>query len=169
MMPTQTSNQETKFGLFTSTELGYVFQTCAGALILADYSKKEDMHQVKCSLSFDIQQNTTMVNILQEITVLTLSGQSKNDWISYIREEFYSFPQVDAIYVTIDDRDVDIWLLIPHRDINLVRQLIEKEMKIFERFSDAEEPIFLIEFHVVYGNNSDENQLVPQKAIKLPK
>ena len=97
------------------------------------------------------------------------SDQTMNGWIAYVREEFYSIPEVEAIYVVIEENNIDIWLLIPNRDFALVLQLVDHEIKILETFVAIEQPLFLFEFHIVYRCGADESQFVPQRAIRLPR
>lgn len=117
----------------------------------------------------DTHEYISQATISQENSDIVSSDQSINGWIAYVREEFYSVPEVEAIYVTIDENDVDIWLLIPNRDIGVVRQLAEREMNMLDRFATLERPQFLIEFHVVYRCDADESQYVPLRAIRLPR
>jgi len=97
------------------------------------------------------------------------SDQTINGWIAYIREEFYSIPEVEAVYVVIEENNVDIWLLVPNRDFALVRQLVDREMKVLETFVAIEQLLFLFEFHIVYRCGADESQFLPQRAIRLPR
>ena len=107
----------------------------------------------------------------QQKTVVDLVtfDQTANGWIAYVREGFYAFPQVESIYYTIDDTDIDIWLIIPTRDFSLLRRLVDLEMRILGIFSSADLSLYRFEFHILYRNNSNENQLVPKRALRLPK
>ena len=144
MMANITSNQDIEFRLFSPSEL-------------------VSMYQMDQRLYVSISK----ASIPQESSYMVLSDQSKDGWVAHIREEFYSVPEVEAIYVAIDENNIDIWLLIPNRDICVVRQLAEIEMKILERFISLEQPLFLLDFHVVYRCGADESQFVPQRAIRL--
>jgi len=95
--------------------------------------------------------------------------QTLNGWISYIREQFYSVPDTEAVYYTIDDKDVDFWVLIPKRDFNLLRRLVELEMRVLDTFSYGNEPLYRLEFHITYRNRAYEGNIVPSKAIRLPR
>lgn len=97
------------------------------------------------------------------------SDQTANGWISYIKEQFYSVPKVESIYYSIDDTDVDIWIIIPTRDFKLLRRLVDLEMKVLDIFSDTDLSLYRFEFHILYRNGANENQLVPKRALRLPK
>lgn len=113
-------------------------------------------------------EHSAKVTILYGGTNTVSYDQTINGWIAYVREQFYSISEVEAIYVAIKENNVDIWLLIPNRDFALVRQLVDQEMKVLETFVDIEQPLFLCEFHIVYRCGADESQLVPQEAFRLP-
>jgi hypothetical protein len=95
--------------------------------------------------------------------------QTMNGWIAYVREEFYSIPEVEAIYVAIEENNVDIWLVIPNRDFALLRELVELEMKFLNTFIALEEPLFLFEFHIVYRCGANESKFVPKRAMRIPR
>lgn len=97
------------------------------------------------------------------------SNQGANGWISYIRQELYSDPSVEDIFVSIEDNSVDVWVVIPERDISVLRQLVEIEGQILEMLVSGEHPAFLFDFHIIYrcGRNIDE--LAPTKSIRLPR
>jgi hypothetical protein len=101
------------------------------------------------------------------ISATVVSDQNINGWLTYVRDEFYSVPVVEAIYVAIDKRDVDIWLIIPKRDFALLRRLVDREMEILKAFAPLEKPPFLFEFHIVYRCGATEGELVPREAIPL--
>lgn len=98
-----------------------------------------------------------------------VSDQQKDGWISYIQEVIYSISDVENIYVEIAGNEVDVWVIIPKRDIAVVRQIVESEGEIVRTFASVEDPAFLLDFHVVYRNGRDESLFVPELAIRLPK
>lgn len=110
---------------------------------------------------------------------LAIIGDSKSDidssdqhvdgWIARIREEFYSNPSVESIFVTIEDGNVDVWVVIPKRDIHVVRRISEGEGRILRMFAAAEHPVFFLDFHVVYRADRSEKDLIPTGAIQLPR
>ena len=100
---------------------------------------------------------------------LTTLDQNANGLIAYVREQFYAIPKVESIYYTIDDTDVDIWLIIPTRDFNLLCRLVDLEMRILDIISIADLSLYQLEFHILYRNSCNENQIVPKKALRLQK
>lgn len=165
-MTVETSSKATEFHLFRTSEL---IENYGGILLPdIDSSLKNILSQWQ-SLFFGARQHGSEACIAQETSQTVLSDQSKDGWIAYIRTELYSISEVEAIYVTIEESNIDVWVLIPERDIRLVRQIADKETKILERFAGLEQqPKFLLDFHVVYRCGADELLLVPRRAIRLP-
>ncbi len=99
----------------------------------------------------------------------TLVNNIVNGWLSLIKEEIYSNPSVEDIFVSIEDSDVDVWVVIPERDLAVLHQLASIEWKMLKIFVSGAHPPFLIDFHVIYrcGRNADD--LVPTRTIRLPR
>ena len=97
------------------------------------------------------------------------SSQDVNGWLSLIKEALYSIPSVEDIFVGIEDSDVDVWVVIPKRDISVLRQLVENEGQILEMLVSGEHPAFLIDFHIIYRCGRNIEDLVSNRAIRLPR
>jgi len=97
------------------------------------------------------------------------SNQHINGWLSLIREELYSNPSVENIFVSIEDSNVDVWVIIPERDLAVLDQLADIEWELLEMFVSGEQPVFLIDFHIIYRCGRDVEDLAPTKAIRLPR
>ena len=97
------------------------------------------------------------------------SNQCIDGWLSHIREALYSIILVEDIFVSIEDSDVDIWAVIPERDIAVLDQLADIEWEILEMFVSEEHPLFLIDFHVIYRCGRNIEDLAPTRAIRLPR
>lgn len=114
----------------------------------------------------------TTESLLREIPTsrsVVLSDQVESGWISYIREMIYAIPEVEKVYVEIAHKQVDVWVIIPKRNIAVVRQIAQSQGEILRVFASAEEPAWLFDFHVVYRDGRDESQFVPALALQLPK
>lgn len=109
------------------------------------------------------------ITVLKEISKTISSDQSVNGWVSYIKEKFYSFTQVETIYALIEQDKIDVWIIIPNRDSVLLRKLIETEMGVLDVLSSDNKPLFSLEFHIVYRCGNDERQFVPLRALRLPR
>jgi len=112
--------------------------------------------------------------ILPVISVVNKRGFDSSDqrvdgWIALIREELYANPSVEDIFVSIEDNNVDVWVVIPKRDISVLRQLVEDEGRIVEMLVSGEHPPFLIDFHIIYRSGRNLEELAPTRAIRLPK
>ena len=95
------------------------------------------------------------------------STQSVNGWLSLVREELYSNPSVEDIFISIEDSDVDVWVVIPKRDLAILHQIVETEGKLFQALVSTESPTFLIDFHIIYRCGRNIEELAPTKAIRL--
>ena len=97
------------------------------------------------------------------------SNQCVNGWLALIREELYSIPLVEDIFVSIEGSDVDVWVVIPERDLAILHQIVEREEKLFETLFSGENPPFLVDFHIIYRCGCNIKELAPTKAIPLPR
>ena len=98
-----------------------------------------------------------------------LTTQSVNGWIALIRKRLFGNPSVEDIFVSIEGSDVDVWVIIPKRDLSLLSQIVEKEEQIIETLVSGENPALLIDFHVIYRCGRNIEDLVSNRAIQLPK
>ena len=95
------------------------------------------------------------------------TDQTINGWLSLIREKLYSTRSVEGIFVDIEDNDVDIWVVIPERDLAVLDQLAYIEWELLELFVSGRQPVFLIDFHIIYRCGRDIEDLAPTTAIRL--
>jgi hypothetical protein len=97
-------------------------------------------------------------------------NQYVDGWLSLVSEELYSNPAVEDIFVSIDENDVDIWVVIPQRDITVLHQLAEREWELTKILVSGERsPAFLVDFHVIYRCGRNIEDLAPTRAILLPR
>lgn len=99
-----------------------------------------------------------------------ISNSQDAGWMAKIRQEAYKNPKVESFYITIDDEALfDYWIVIPHRDIELVRELIkDQQTNVIDLFAGTDHPPFQLDFHIVYREGRDARDLVPDKAIEIP-
>ncbi len=95
------------------------------------------------------------------------SDQSTNGWIALVREELYSNPSVEDIFVSIEDSNVDVWVVIPERDIAVLHQIVEREWELSKILVSGESPAFLVDFHIIYRCGRNIEDLAPTGAIRL--
>ena len=108
--------------------------------------------------------------VIQDQTRETFSSDQEVDgWISRIREQLYLEPSVESVYMSIEEGNVDLWVVVPERDIQVVRRIAESQARIMDLFGQTEKPLFFIDFHVVYRNGHSEEEVIPKRAIRLPK
>ena len=97
------------------------------------------------------------------------TNQNVNGWISLIKKTLFANPSVEDIFVSIEESDVDMWVVIAKRDLSVLSQLVEKEGHIIEILVSGENPALLIDFHVIYRCGRNIEDLVSNRAIRLPK
>lgn len=97
------------------------------------------------------------------------SNQQVDGWISRIREQLYLEPSVESVYMSIEEANIDFWVVIPKWDIDVVHHIAESQARIMDMFGQTEKPLFFVDFHVIYRNGHDESELIPTLAIRLPK
>ena len=97
------------------------------------------------------------------------SNQCVDGWIALVRETLFSIPLVEHIFVSIEDDNVDVWVVIPQRDITVLDQLADIEWELLETFVSGEHPAFLMDFHVIYRCDRNIEDLAPTRAIRLPR
>ena len=90
-------------------------------------------------------------------------------WLALIKNELYSIPAVEDIFVSIEGSDVDVWVLIPERDLATLHQIVEIEWKLLGVLNLGENPPFLVDFHVIYRYGRSLEDLAPTRAIRLPR
>ncbi len=95
------------------------------------------------------------------------SDQDVNGWISLIRKGLYSIPSVEDIFVSIEGSDVDVWVVIPERDLAILHQIVEMEWELIKPFVSGENPAFLVDFHIIYRCGRNIEDLAPTRAIRL--
>ena len=97
------------------------------------------------------------------------SNQCVDGWIALVREALFSIPLVEDIFVSIEDNNVDVWVVIPERDLAILHQIVEREGELFETLVSGENPPFLVDFHIIYRCGRKTEELAPTKAIRLPR
>ncbi len=97
------------------------------------------------------------------------SNQNVNGWLSLVRDELYSIPLVEDIFVSIENSDVDVWVVIPERDLAVLDQLANIEWELLKMLVSGAHPPFLIDFHIIYRCSRNVEDRVPTRAIRLPR
>lgn len=170
MIASEISNGRIEFQLYVGYPVVATFQGFSGQLnILLGTNVAQTKPAFSKSIMIDTHPHSPESIATQENSDHIILDQTVNGWIAYIKEEFYSVPEIESIYFAIDENSVDIWFVIPDRDFDLVRQLSDREMQIISKFASLERTEFLLEFHIVYRCGVDEGRFIPQRAIRLPR
>jgi len=101
--------------------------------------------------------------------LVDFTDQNVNGWIALIKKRLFGNPSVEDIFVSIEGSDVDVWVVIPKRDLSVLSQIVEEEEQIIEMLVSGENPALLIDFHVIYRCGRNIEDLVSNRAIRLPK
>lgn len=101
----------------------------------------------------------------------TTTASHREGWLARVRTAVYRYKDVEDLYVSVgQDPVVDYWIVIPKRDISLVRRLMDAQQKyIIPLFTSGEEAPFQLDFHIVYREGRDISILVPTDAIHVPR
>jgi len=166
-------NIEFKTNKFINSEMSYVgiygqFSKLISTNISRTSSDKIDLFPIAIHKDWSIAW-LTRDYILKNPN---FTNQEVNGWIAYIKDIFYEFPQVESIYYAIEEDKNDIWLIIPKRDFSLVRRLVDLEMNVLDTFETNEtndKPLYQFEFHIIYRGRNNEADLIPQRAVRIPK
>ena len=90
-------------------------------------------------------------------------------WISLLRQALFSLQGIESMHLARDDNTIDVWVVIPKRDIGLVRKIAETEREFMAQFVNPRcDPLFYFDFHTVYRESHDVSELVPRRAIEIP-
>lgn len=91
-----------------------------------------------------------------------------DEWIERTRSRLFQIDGVESLYMTRDENTVDIWVIIPGRDFDLVRRIAEAQRAIGRDFVTTERaPVFSFDFHTMYRGEHREDEMVPSRAILL--
>lgn len=108
--------------------------------------------------------------IQSQAEIGSVSHQNESGWMVRIRQIVFQHSEVKDLFISIgDDRMVDYWIVIPHRDIAVVRELVKKQQdKVIALFAQTGHPPFQVDFHIIYQDGRDALTLVPSEAIRIP-
>lgn len=100
------------------------------------------------------------------------NDSSDSGLLTRIRGAVYTeHPEIQAAWFSIsDERLADYWIVIPERDVALVRRLLEEQQqKVIRLFANTANPPFQLDCHIVYGVGRDASSLVPSGATRILK
>ena len=103
-------------------------------------------------------------------TTSDLSDLVSQGWLAVIGAVAYRHADVQDVFVSVDESGVDYWIVIPRRDINLVRALVRSQQKdVIELFAKTKNPPFQIDFHISYAEGRKSSEVVPSEVIRIPR
>ena len=92
-----------------------------------------------------------------------------DDCTSYLGQNLYAISRVETVFISLETEYIDVWIVIPKRDVQIMEQIFEVDKEIVGKFSLTKRSPLFFDFHVVYRDGSDEKELVSDKAVLLPK
>ena len=112
-------------------------------------------------------QNRSEVN---HVELPMKESQDSDAWIRLLRDNLFSIQGIESMHLARDETTIDIWVVIPKRDIVLVRKIAESEREIMSQFINHQrDSLFFFDFHTVYMESSRVEELVPRSAIEIPR
>ena len=112
-------------------------------------------------------QNRSEVN---HVELPMKESQYSDAWIRLLRGNLFSIQGIESMHLARDETTIDVWVVIPKRDIGLVRKIAETEREIMSQFINHQrDPLFYFDFHTVYMESSRVEELVPRSAIEIPR
>lgn len=135
---------------------------------ILDSVNKQSGYRCLTAVFTEYEEPLTVSNV-DSTGLFDFTNQSVNGWISLIKKTLFANPSVEDIFVSIEESDVDIWVVIAKRDLSVLSQLVEKEEQVIEMLVSGENPALLIDFHVIYRCGRNIEELVSNRAIRLPR
>lgn len=109
----------------------------------------------------------TKTNLRRKTSAVPANSQKPNGWAGWAREALYGFKEVESVYYTIDNELIDVWVVIPERELSLLRQIIDVEMKFLDKFDAEKRSRRTFDFHIIYRSGAPESSLIPSGAVRL--
>ena len=108
-----------------------------------------------------------------ELTVDRMASEdslSSDAWICLLRDALFSIQGIESMHLARDETTIDVWTVIPKRDIGLVRKIAEIQRDLMSQFINHQrEPLFYFDFHTVYRESNALHELIPLRAIRIPR
>lgn len=100
--------------------------------------------------------------------VQLVTGPS-DTWVELLRSDLFQIQGVESVHFAKEGSAIDVWAIIPHRDLDKVRKIASVQRDIMRHFVAMEqEPEFFFDFHTMYRESRPTNELVPLRAVQLP-
>jgi hypothetical protein len=165
----ETNSRDIVFREYFATKLCHVFSGEKRLAFVLGKSSGRTNDRSLAQIRLEICENASETPSSQRSNPVVVADQSVNGWIAHIKAQFYSIPDIESIYMAIEENNVDLWLIIPKRNFALLRKIVDLEMQILDDFSAVKHPVFLFEFHVVYRCNATGSQFVPKGSLLIPR
>jgi hypothetical protein len=165
-MISQTDNKSTEWKVAKLTSNKSLVFSIGQRLVLSSSTPCPTFQLQTEPLSITDEQAELMRDEARE---MISSNQKVDGWISYVQKELYLEPTVESVHVGIDEGTVDFWIVIPKRDIEVVKRIADTQSRIMDVFGRTEKPSFFMDFHIIYRNGHDEGEWIPKRTIRLPR
>ena len=110
------------------------------------------VHFVNPYTSSDLMESHEPTGNVQSDTGTFFKTDERSDgWIIRLREDLYAIHGVERVYMERQNDTINIWTLIPNRDLGLVRRISMAQRRIMQDFVGQQaNPKFLFDFHTIY-------------------
>ncbi len=95
------------------------------------------------------------------------NNQVIDGWIGYIKEKFTVVSEIESINYIVDKKKIDIWIILPDRNLQIIRQIIDIEMEVLDIFDDDANTVFDFGFHIIYRCGFSEQNVLPVGTRKM--
>ena len=128
------------------------------------------MATMTASRTWDSTQEKEQVSVSDPMAD-SVSDSMTDSWISKIRDAVYGHSQVEDLYIALgSDPVIDYWIIIPERDTDLVRSLVQSQYnEVISLFASTISQPLNLDFHICYRDGRDAKNLVPLDVAHIPR
>lgn len=88
--------------------------------------------------------------------------------IRLLGDRLFAIRDVESLHLSRSETTIDVWVVIPKRDIDAVRRIAETERELMSHFiSHQSDHLLYFDFHTVYRESNRVEELVPPEAIAI--
>jgi hypothetical protein len=98
---------------------------------------------------------------------ISAQDQMVNGWIVYAGKKLKEISG-GSIWVTIGDREYDVWIVIAKRDLGLVRRIASSYGEVIEQMKALVTGLnYKVDFHILYAQGQRPEDIIPSRAVQV--